>query len=603
MPHACLPDHPPGPAVLGVEKSATGRAWRWRATPPDGDRRAAALSQAAGLPGLVGELLAGRGVGVEEAADFLGPTLRRLLPDPAVLADMDRAASRLADAVLARETVGVFGDYDVDGACAAALAAETLRALGCRVLVHIPDRVAEGYGPNRAAIAGLAAGGATLVLCVDCGTAAADVLDPLATDGLDLLVLDHHRATGRPRIVATVNPNRPDDVSGLGHLCAAGVVFLALVATLRALRRRGRAEAADGVDLRDGLDLVALATVCDVVPLRGVNRAFVASGLRVMARRARPGLAALLARAGGARAPDSFTCGYAIGPRINAGGRLGDASLGVRLLLTRDADEAEAIAARLDAVNRDRQTVEAAILAGAIGQAGEQLGRGRATIVLEGADWHPGVVGIVASRLRERFNRPACVGARTGDATKGSGRSVPGLDLGGAIVDARAHGLLETGGGHAMAAGYGHRAGAATAFHDFLDERLASASARLAREDLACEGAIAPRGATADLARALGRLAPFGQGNEEPVLVLARARVVRADRLGEEGRVVRAIVEGEGGEGRVKAMLFRAGAENPLAALLLGPGAPPLHLAGHLRLDHWNGQETACFAVEDAALA
>ena len=590
--------------MLGVERSASGRRWVWRdgADGDTGDRIGLALAGESGLPALVGRLLAGRGVGLDSVSDFLAPTLRRLLPDPSCLVDMDRASSRLADAITRHETVGVFGDYDVDGACASAMVADLLRAFGCRVEIHIPDRIREGYGPNRAAIERLAAAGATLVVCVDCGAAAGAVLEPLAT-AVDLVVLDHHKTVDIPRgLVACVDPNRPDDRSGLGHLCAAGVTFLALVATLRVLRRAGRLGPTEGPDLRAALDLVALATICDVVPLVGVNRAFVASGLRVLAGRARPGLAALLAVACGPRPVDSFTCGYALGPRINAGGRLGDAALGVRLLTTADADEAQRIATSLDEVNRARQGVEAAMLERAITEAGEQIDRGHPTIVIEGEDWHPGVVGIVASRLRERFNRPACVGARDHDLTKGSGRSVPGLDLGGAIIAARAHGLLETGGGHAMAAGYGHARGGRQGLHEFLDERLALAASRAAAEDLACEGVLAPAAATPALAHGIGRLAPFGAGNEEPLFVLNRARVVRADRVGREGTVIRTIVAGETG-GRVKAMLFRAAPDNAIAPLLLAPGGPPMHLAGRLRVETWQGADQVCFTIEDASIA
>ncbi len=601
-----MPDGLITSAVLGITSSVSGRAWIWRNQPsdPEADRHGLAIAQSFDLPEIIGRLLAARGIERDGVADFLAPTLRRVLPDPSSLRDMDAAAARLADAVTRRETIGVFGDYDVDGACATALAADVLGRLGCRVVTHIPDRLAEGYGPNRSALARLAAEGASLILCVDCGTAAAEVL---AAAAAEIIVLDHHKADIPPHgIVATVNPNRLDDRSGLGQLCAAGVVFLAMVATLRVLRERGRPDAVPSLaapDLLGLLDIVALATICDVVPITGINRAFVAQGLRVMARRGRLGLAALLEVAAVRDAPSASTCGFALGPRINAGGRIGDAGLGVRLLLATDADEARRIALALDEVNRERQSVESAILERAISQAEAQLGRGHATIVLEGEGWHPGVVGILAGRLKQRFNRPACVGARADVLTRGSGRSVPGLDLGSAIIAARQAGLLLTGGGHAMAAGYGHAPGAAAALHAFLDERLSSAAVQPAQPHLRCEGTLAPAAATLDLARQIGRLAPFGNGNEEPVFVLTRARVVRADRIGQEGRTLRAILEGEGGIGRVKSILFRAGEDNPVARLLQMPGAPPLHLAGHLRADRWQGAETVCFAIEDAAIA
>ncbi len=560
---------------------------------------------------MVARLLAGRGLDAETAAGFLAPTLRAALPDPSVLLDMDRAAERLADAVARGETVGVFGDYDVDGACAASLMATALRALGCMVRTHIPDRIAEGYGPNLAALERLAAAGAGLLVCVDCGTAAGDVLERMAGRA-ELIVLDHHKAEALPRgIVATVNPNRLDERAGLGQLCAAGVVFLALVAVHRVLRRRGFFAARAEPDLLGLLDIVALATVCDVVPLTGVNRALVTQGLRVMGRRARPGIAALLEVSGGRDAPSAFTCGYALGPRINAGGRIGDAGLGVQLLLAEDAALAMEIARRLDAVNRERQDVEAAILARAMDAADAQLSAGRAVVVLEGCDWHPGVVGIVAARIKQKFNRPACVGARGAAITKGSGRSVTGLDLGAAVIAARQAGLLAAGGGHAMAAGYGHAPGAVGPFHDFLEERLAGAAALPPQPDLAIEGTLAAGAATLALAQSVARLAPFGCGNEEPVLVLTHVRVQRADRLGAEGRVLRAILGGEDGR-RLKSVLFRA-ADHPAAALLeasgLGAsglevsGGAPLHVAGHLRVDRWNGNESVCFAIEDAMTA
>ena len=574
----------------------------WREGAGDGGRVADAIAQRLELPEMVARLLARRGLDAETAAAFLAPTLRAALPDPSVLLDMDRAAERLADAVARGETVGVFGDYDVDGACAASLMATALRALGCAVRTHIPDRIAEGYGPNLAALERLRAAGARLLVCVDCGTAAGDVLERLAGQA-ELIVLDHHKADLLPRgIVAVVNPNRPDERPGLGQLCAAGVVFLALVAVHRVLRRRGFFAARPEPDLLALLDIVALATVCDVVPLTGVNRALVTQGLRVMGRRARPGIAALLEVAGGREAPSAFTCGYALGPRINAGGRIGDAGLGVELLLAADASEAMAIARRLDAVNRERQDVETAILSRAMAAAEAQLAAGRAVVVLEGEHWHPGVVGIVAARIKQRFNRPACVGARGAALTKGSGRSVAGLDLGAAVIAARQAGLLAVGGGHAMAAGYGHAPGAAAPFHDFLEERLAAAASLPPQPDLAIEGTMGVGAATLELAQAVGRLAPFGCGNEEPVLVLTHVRVQRADRLGAEGRVLRTILGGEGGLGRVKGLLFRA-ADHPAAALLETPGAPPLHVAGHLRAERWNGASSVCFAIEDAMLA
>jgi single-stranded-DNA-specific exonuclease len=592
---------PAGP-VLGVARSLSGRGWVWRQPPdPGADRLGLGIAQRLGVSDLLGRLLALRGVAVEAAGDFLEPTLRALLPDPASLIDMDRAAARLAAAVRGGETVAVFGDYDVDGACSGAIVAGFLRELGCTVLPYVPDRLAEGYGPNLPALRGLVAQGASLVVCVDCGTAAAEALAGIHGRA-DVVVLDHHKAEGPPPdVVATVNPNRLDCDSGLRHLCAGAIAFLAAVATLRALRRDGFFAARAEPDLLGLLDMVALSTVCDVMPLTGINRALVTQGLKVMARRARPGIAALLDVAMVRERPSAMTLGYALGPRINAAGRISESDLGLRLLLSADPVEARRIAAQLDGINRQRQQVEAGMLAAAMAEAEAQLGAGHAVVLVAGAGWHPGVVGIVAGRIKERFNRPACVAGIAGGLAKGSGRSVAGLDLGAAVIAARQAGILATGGGHAMAAGFSLPDTALPAFHGFLEQRLAAAAALPAALDLAVEASLSVAACTTGLARDLARLAPFGSGNDEPMLVLPRARVVRADRVGREGATIRAFIEGEGG-GRLKAMLFRA-KEGPIAEALLARDGGPLHLAGHLRAEEWNGAVSAGFVVADAAPA
>ena len=587
----------PPPPALGVARSVTGRRWVWRGGE---ERTGLQLAQRAGVPEIVGRLLAARGVAADAAADFLAPTLRALLPDPSVLADMDAAAARLARAVQAGETVAVFGDYDVDGACSAAIITLLLRGLGCPVLTHVPDRILEGYGPNAPALRALAARGATLVVCVDCGTAAAEALAALA--GLaDALVLDHHKAEGPPPpVLATVNPNRLDDGSGLRGLCAAGVAFLAAIAALRALRRAGWFAARPEPDLRGMLDLVALATVCDVMPLTGLNRAFVAQGLKVLGRRERPGLAALLEVASAKDRPNAGTLGWALGPRINAAGRIDEADLGLRLLLTEDPVEARALAIRLDGVNRDRQELEAAVLDAAHDAAQAQAETGRAVLLVHGAGWHPGVVGIIAGRIKQRQNRPALAGSLAEGRIKGSGRSVAGVDLGAAVLEARREGLLITGGGHAMAAGFSLELDRLADFHAFLEDRLAHAATLPRTPDLPVEATVAVGAAGVELAEQIARLAPFGNGNEEPVLALPRARVVRADWIGRDGGTLRAFVEGEGG-GRLKAMVFRA-AGTPLGDALGTPGAP-VHLAGTVRAEEWNGTVSASFIVSDAAAA
>lgn len=593
---AVAPLHPP---ALGVARSLTGRRWVWRGAE---DRIAFGIAQRHGLPEVLGRLLAARGIDIDGVSDFLEPTLRALLPDPDVMIDMPAAAERLARAVRQSEIVGVFGDYDVDGACSGALMATFLRDLGCAVLPYVPDRLSEGYGPNAPALRGLADQGATLVVCVDCGTAAHAAL--AALDGrADVVVLDHHTCHGPPPpVLATVNPSRLDCTSGLRTLCAAGVAFLAAVATLRELRRSGFFAARAEPDLRQLLDLVALATVCDVMPLTGVNRALVAQGLKIAARRARPGLAALMEVAEITTRPTAMTLGYILGPRINAAGRISEADLGLRLLLATDPAEARALAAMLDAVNRQRQTVEADMLEAAMRAAAEQLNAGHPAVLVSGAEWHPGVVGIVAGRIKERFNRPACVAGLADGVAKGSGRSVPGIDLGAAVIAARDSGLLLSGGGHPMAAGFAVAEAGIAAFHEFLDARLAAAMALPEAADLRVEATLAVPGCTTDLAQSLARLAPFGPGNEEPVLILPRARVVRADRVGRDGATIRAFVEGEGGGPRVKAVAFRA-KDGPLAEALTGRSGMPMHMAGHLRAEEWNGNTSASFIVTDAATA
>ncbi|ACI52246.1 single-stranded-DNA-specific exonuclease RecJ [Gluconacetobacter diazotrophicus PA1 5] len=594
-----------GTIVLGVAASLGGRRWLWRdpVLADAGGRVGLMIAQQAGVSDIVGQMLAARGLDGRSAATFLDPTLRALMPDPSALRDMDPAAERLADAVRRGETVAVFGDYDVDGACAAALVTQLLRDLGCPVLTHVPDRMTEGYGPNAPALEALAARGATLVVCVDCGTAAGDILAGLAGRA-DIIVLDHHKAEGPPPpVLATVNPNRLDCTSGQRGLCAAGVAFLAAVATVRTLRRAGWFAARPEPDLMAFLDIVALATVCDVMPLTDLNRALVTQGLKILARRQRTGLDALLEVAGARDPLSAFTCGFALGPRINAGGRIAESGLGLDLLLCDDAAEARRLAERLDAVNRRRQTVETTILDRAMDEAASQRAAGRGVLLLSGRDWHPGVVGIVAGRIKERFNRPVLVGAELEDGTvKGSSRSVADLDLGAAIIAARQAGLLTTGGGHAMAAGFSLPREGVPALHDFLEARLAGATALPDATDVLIEGVVHVAGATTELATDIGRLAPFGAGNDEPILAIPRVRVVRADRIGREGNTLRVLVEGEGGGPRLKALLFRAD-DHPATPILEDRNAPPLHLAGWLRAESWNGRVSAGFFIRDAAIA
>lgn len=593
---------PPRSCLLGVERSLTGRRWETRAAD---ERAGLALAQRLGLPEPVARALAARGIDETLAEAFLEPSLREQLPDPDRLAGMAEAAARLAEAVRRGERLAVFGDYDVDGATSAALLQRFFRAVGREILVYVPDRLAEGYGPNSAALLALRRQGVELVVTVDCGITAYEPLEAAREAGLEVIVVDHHAAEPRlPEAAAVVNPNRLDDASGLGSLAAVGVAFLLVVAVNRALRAAGwygpeRPEP----NLLQWLDLVALGTVCDVVPLTGLNRALVTQGLKVMARRGNPGLRALGEVAGLDERPGAYHLGFLLGPRVNAGGRVGEAGLGARLLATEDAAEAAEIAARLDAWNRERRIIEAQVLEQALGQlaAGPEPD---GLVFVAGAGWHPGVIGIVASRLKERFGLPALVLALQDDGlAKGSGRSVPGLDLGAAVLAARQAGLLVNGGGHPMAAGLTVAVAGVAALRDFLQPRLAAALSRLDWQPaLGFDGTLTPRGADGRLLQALERLAPFGAGNPEPRWALPNLRLVRADPVGAGAEHLRMVAAGEDGR-RLKAVAFRA-FESPLGEALQRRGEGRLlHLAGKLRADAWTGPEAVQLVVDDAAFA
>ncbi|NLI27991.1 MAG: single-stranded-DNA-specific exonuclease RecJ [Acetobacter sp.] len=589
-------------AVRGVEASLTGRRWIWRHV-DDGraERLALALSQRFGLSALSGTVLARRGVTPDDAGAYLDPTLRELMPNPSSLMDMDKVAERLARAISQGETVGVYGDYDVDGACASALLTSFLTGFGCRVFNHIPDRLKEGYGPNVVAMDALSEQGATLIVCVDCGTASSDVFAAMKSHP-DIVVIDHHIPEGPPPpVFATVNPQRSDCGSGLRTLCATALTFMTVVAALRVIRRDALSSA-PLPDLRDALDLVALATVCDVMPLTGLNRAFVTQGLKIMNRRKRIGLGALMEAAGVSGEPTAFSCGYALGPRVNAGGRIADASLGMRLLLEPDADRAQTLAQQLGSVNRTRQEVEQDILARALQEAESQIEAGRAVVLVASEDWHPGVVGIIAGRIRERFNRPALVAAIDEEGIlRGSGRSIPGCDLGRVVIAARQQGLLITGGGHAMAAGFGLSSGNRETFHDFADGMLADARQAPDVPPLVIDAVMPLSAANADTAQDLSALEPFGAGNEEPVLVIENVRVSRADRIGKDNGTLRVILTADVGQ-PLKALMFRCG-DSPVAAVLEDRQRPLLHVAGCLRKEVWNGRESTTFFISDVALA
>ncbi len=588
--------------MLSVERSLTGKRWEWRCRD---DRRALGLAQRLGLPEPVARALEARGVDEESAERFLNPSLREQLPNPSCLKGMDEAADRLAAAVRRGERVAVFGDYDVDGATSAALLSRFFSNVGLPVQIYVPDRLREGYGPNTEALLNLKRQGVALVVTVDCGITAFEPLEAARDAGLEVIVVDHHAAEPRlPPAVAVVNPNRLDDDSGLGNLAAVGVAFLLVVAVNRALRRSGwYNERRREPNLLHWLDLVALGTVCDVVPLTGLNRALVAQGLKVMASRRSAGLRALADVARLDEKPSAYHLGFLLGPRVNAGGRVGEAGLGARLLSIDDPAEAVAIAAKLEAWNEERRATEAQVLEQAI----EQVEAGpppEGLIFVAGEGWHPGVIGIVASRLKERYGLPALVLALQEDGlAKGSGRSVRGLDLGAAVLAARQAGLLVNGGGHPMAAGLTVRRDQVTALQLFLQPRLAAELEQLAwRPALGLDGALAPRGAHNRLLESLERLGPFGTANPEPRWALSHVRLVRADPVGRDGAHLRMIACGEDGH-RLKAIAFRA-FESPLGEALQSCGQGRLvHLAGKLRADAWSGAEATQLLVDDAAFA
>lgn len=590
-------------AFLDVERSLTGRRWAARLTD---ERAALAISQRHGVPDAVARLLAARDVPLDEVPDFLDPTLRRFLPDPSHLKDMDTAVARLVKAVQGAEKIIVFGDYDVDGATSSALLQRFFRTVGAHVGVYIPDRRKEGYGPNAPALLKLREEGAQVVVTVDCGVTAYEPLKEAKKAGLDMIVIDHHQAElVMPEAIAVVDPNRLDDDSPHKQLAAVGVAFLLAVGVNRALRAAGwYGEARPEPDLRQWLDLVALGTVADVVPLTGVNRALVRQGLLVMQKRGNAGLAALADVARLREVPEAYHLGYLLGPRVNAGGRVGQADLGSRLLSSDDAGEVGALAVRLDEFNAERRAIEREVLDQAITRIEGLYGPDRtglpSVIVVESDGWHVGVIGIVASRLVERYGRPAFVIGLDGDTGKGSGRSVRGVDLGAAVLAARQAGLLVNGGGHAMAAGLTVARSALPDLVKFLDERIApQLGAAPGLRELGIDAALAPAAATQELVELIERAGPFGAGNAMPRFVLPSVRVSYAQTVG-EGHV-RCTLVGEQ-RGRVEAIAFRAG-QSALGPALLDSARPILHVAGSLRIDRYNGRASVRLQIDDAARA
>jgi single-stranded-DNA-specific exonuclease len=583
---------------LGIERSVCGRRWRERAADPG---LAVAIAERHDLPEIVGRLLAQRGVGVAEAPGFLAPRLRDLLPDPAHLLDMDRAVARLLRAIQAGEPIVVFGDYDVDGATSAALLLRFFAAIGARASVYVPDRMREGYGPNAPALLRLKAEGAAVVVTVDCGATAHEPLAAAAEAGLDVIVIDHHVTEPLlPPALALVNPNRLDEASPHGALAAVGVAFLLVVALNRALREAGWYRERAVPDLLQWLDLVALGTVCDVVPLTGVNRALVAQGLKVARQGANPGLRAL-AQVASANGPiDAYQLGFVLGPRVNAGGRVGAADLGARLLSTDDPVLAAELATRLDGYNRERREIEARTLEAAIAQV--EAAPQAASLVFAAAEgWHPGVIGIVAARLKERYERPACVVALADGVGRGSGRSVSGVPLGPAVIAARQAGFLVNGGGHAMAAGFTVTEAKLDALREFLVERLGDG---LDRErlvpELAIDGALSAAGAQGGIMAGIEALAPFGAANPEPRFAFPGVQIAFVEPVG-NGHL-RVSLADPLGTARLKAIAFRV-AESPLGQFLAASRGRAIHLAGHLRRDDYRGGDAVQLVIDDAAPA
>ncbi|WP_386173633.1 single-stranded-DNA-specific exonuclease RecJ [Sulfitobacter sp. R86518] len=578
-------------SFLGVDASLMGR--RWVGPGVEVERATEVLVQQTSLPLALCQVLARRGVAAEEAEAFLAPSLRDLLPDPRSLRDMEKAATRFLAAVKARQRIAVFADYDVDGGSSAALLLVWLREMGCAATLYVPDRIDEGYGPNDAAMAELAAAH-DLIVCVDCGTLSHGPV--AAAVGADVVILDHHLGGETlPDALAVVNPNRQDEDGALAHLCAAAVVFLMLVEAGRQLREAG----ARGPDLMALLDLVGLATVADVAPLIGVNRAFVRQGLRVMARRDRLGLAALADVARMDTAPAAYHLGFLLGPRINAGGRIGQADLGARLLACDDPHEAQALAEKLDLLNTERRDVETAVRAAALDQA-EARGFDAPLVWASGAGWHPGVVGIVASRLKEASNRPSIVIGFEDGIGKGSGRSVSGIDLGAPIQRLAAEGLLIKGGGHKMAAGL-------TVAEDKLDAAMARLSELLAKQgahlagaaDLKLDGMLMPAAATVELAQQVEQAGPFGAGAPAPRYAFADMQIRFAKRVGESHLK---ISFGDGNNTKMDAIAFGA-FDGPLGPALENHGGARFHLAGRLDINTWRGRQSVQLRLEDAAPA
>jgi single-stranded-DNA-specific exonuclease len=597
-----LPGEDEIPSFLGVECSARGFRWTERLDPSRA-MVATAIAQSHGLPELLGRVLASRGADTTTITQFLDPSLRNLLPDPHTLQDMGKAAERFAAAIVSGEKIAVFGDYDVDGASSVALIQRYLRAHGREASAYIPDRLTEGYGPSPSALTQLVAEGATLILTVDCGTTGEAAIEAANKAGAEVIVIDHHQADeALPPALAVINPNRQDDLSGQGHLAAAGVVFLFLIAVTRVLRRLGFDANRPEPDLLGLLDLVALATVCDVVPLKGLNRAFVAQGLKVLRFRQNAGLRALTDAARLDEAPSRYSLGFILGPRINAGGRVGASDLGARLLACDDDIEARIIAGKLEQLNAERKAIEARMLEEAYAFAENSLDQlpTRPFLCLGTEDWHKGLIGLIAGRVTERYRLPSFAIAWDADGTgTGSARSIADVDLGETIRRAVHGGLLLKGGGHAMAAGFRIERQKLDAFLAFLAMRLeAPVAAANSTRTLKLDGALSSAGATLDLLVLLDRAGPYGPGHPEPRFAFPAHRLSRVKTISEAH--IRCTLQAQDGS-RIEACAFRA-SDTPLGDLLVEAEGRNLHIVGHLRRNSWQGRDSVELQIEDAAL-
>ncbi len=585
---------------LNITKSAKGQVWQAR---PLDQRMAAVISQRLELPEIIGRVMAARGVSVEDSEAWLNPTIRGLMPKPSALMDLEKGAARLAQAIITHEKIGVISDYDVDGVSSAALLLRFLRAVGSDAMVYIPDRISEGYGPSEKAVTALKEQGAELLLTLDCGVLSHDPLAHAADLGFTTIIVDHHQAEAElPHAHAVINPNRQDDISGQGHLCAAGVVFLLLAATNKVLREKGHYATSLEPNMLQWLDLVALATVADVVPLKGLNRAYVTQGLKVMGRRDNLGIACLSDVGGLKRRPDTYALGFVLGPRLNAAGRVGHADEALALLTTMDKGEASTLAHQLNDLNRHRQAIELRVVDEAVAQAEASMGKERkpAVLIVAAENWHPGVVGLAASRLKDRYGLPALVLAinKTTRHATGSGRSINGVDLGKAVRAASDAGLLIKGGGHAMAAGMTLEVSKLSSLRQFMEDALTAAVEENSTRALLVDGALTASGATLDLIELLDQAGPYGSGNPSPMFVFPAHRIAYADRVGAD-HVRCTLVAADGT--RLKAIAFRA-LGTDLGELLLSERQHPIHVAGRLVADEWGAKRVPSLQIEDASV-